>query len=307
MNAPKKTKKMLAIEAKHGKRFWQIVDSMARRGCSKAEVADFLGFTHSHFYRLVAKHPDPIEWNAPHETRRAVAERRARRGVCTPALREAMDRARAVQRESCLYKLHGFTGTVTEHAARQGVPMSTVSSRRKAGWTLSEALGYVPREADKRGYAVRRVEREYGEPFIDVLRGFAAQNLSTHYTAQVLEVCHDTVMYHVKKAGGRDALGFKAYVQPPNIDRGNQQASWLKTKGRMLTHDGRTQHLNAWAEETGIGSSTIAHRIDRCGWTVSDALTIPVGARRQGFTKQRPARDHKWRQEAACSAPAITA
>lgn len=303
----KKTKKMLAAEAKHGRPFWQIVDRMASRGHSKAEVADELGFTHSHFYRMVSRHADPIEWKPPQDTRRAVAERKKRRGVCTPALRTAMDRARAIQRESCLYDLHGFVGTVTEHAARQGVPLSTVCSRRKMGWTLSQALGYVERKADTRGHAVRRIEAEYGEPFIDVLRGFAKQNLSTHYVSKLLDVHHGTVMYHVNKAGGVDAVGFKPYAQPPEIDRSNQQASWLKTKGRMLTHDGRTQHLNAWAAETGIGSSTIAHRIDRCGWSVSDALTVTVGARRQGFVKQRPARDHKWRQEAACSTPAITA
>lgn len=281
MNAPKKTKKMLAIEAKHGKRFWQIVDSMARRGCSKAEVADALGFGHSHFYRLVARHPDPIEWVNHHQSRRALAGRKARRGVCTPALRRAMDRARTEYRNHCLYDLHGFTGTMTEHAARQGLHLSTVSSRRALGWTLSEALGYVERDADRRGHAVRRIEAEHGKPFIEILRELAAQDVSMNTAAKMLGANRSTVLYHVEQAGGVEAVGFRPYAQPKDTDRSAQQASWLQTKGRMLTHAGVTQHLNAWAAQTGIGATTIAHRLDRLGWPVEKALTAPVRRKKQ--------------------------
>ncbi len=40
----------------------------------------------------------------------------------------------------------------------------------------------------------------------------------------------------------------------------------------VLTHDGRTQPLVAWAEECGISHATIRHRLNR-GWSVERALT----------------------------------
>lgn len=295
----KKTKKMLAIEAKFGRPFWQVVDRMARRSYSKAEAAEVLGYDVSTFSRMLSRHPDPIEWAAPHLTRRAIAARQARRGVCTEALRESMDRARAARREARLYDLHGFVGTVADHCERQGIPPSTVASRRADGWKLSEALGYIERKTDKRGFAVRRVEAERGKPFLEILREYAKQGRSTHFVAATLDMHHSTITYHVRKAGGFDALGFRKYAQPLETDRATQLEGWLKVKGRMLEHDGRVQHLNAWAEETGICASTIANRIDKGSWSVSDALTVPVGSRRRGFTKQRPARDHKWRESIA--------
>lgn len=42
-----------------------------------------------------------------------------------------------------------------------------------------------------------------------------------------------------------------------------------------LTFDGRTQCLSDWAEEIGVGISTLQYRITH-GWTVERALTTPV-------------------------------
>jgi hypothetical protein len=52
-----------------------------------------------------------------------------------------------------------------------------------------------------------------------------------------------------------------------------------KRSNRMITHDGRTQCLVAWAEEVGIGTHTIGARLKR-GWTPAEALTTPVGVPR---------------------------
>lgn len=279
MSALKKTKRMLAIEKEHGRPFWQVVDRLARRGLSRAEVAEKLGYGTTYFYRLLSKHADPLEWVPAARTRRTLESRKARRGVCTPAMRSSMQRAREVCREHGVYDLHGFVGTVREHAARQGIPATTVSSRRTMGWTLSEALGYVERKADKRGFAVRRVEKERGKTIIEVLRDLAAEGMSMHAAGKALAIDPATVKYHAEQAGGPDALGFRPYAQPKDVDRSAQKAAWLKTRGRLLAHDGRTQHLNAWSEEVGINASTIAHRIDACGWSVADALTKPVRRR----------------------------
>lgn len=50
-------------------------------------------------------------------------------------------------------------------------------------------------------------------------------------------------------------------------------------RSRILTLGPRTQCLASWAEEAGIGESVIRGRLSR-GWTIEQALTIPVGQRR---------------------------
>lgn len=57
------------------------------------------------------------------------------------------------------------------------------------------------------------------------------------------------------------------------------------TYNRNLTHDGRTQCVQAWADETGIPSATIHSRLKEFHWTVAQALTIrpnPLGRRGGG-------------------------
>lgn len=44
---------------------------------------------------------------------------------------------------------------------------------------------------------------------------------------------------------------------------------------RLLTHDGRTQRLGAWAKETGLKASTIRYRLDVLMWTIERTLTTP--------------------------------
>jgi hypothetical protein len=58
---------------------------------------------------------------------------------------------------------------------------------------------------------------------------------------------------------------------------------------RLLTHEGKTQALKDWSQETGISEWTIRDRIDKQGWDVGRALTVapnsrknaPVGAGRE--------------------------
>jgi hypothetical protein len=50
-----------------------------------------------------------------------------------------------------------------------------------------------------------------------------------------------------------------------------------KRNNRLLTYDGHTQPLAAWAREYGLGISCLWLRLSR-GWPVERALTEPVGA-----------------------------
>lgn len=42
---------------------------------------------------------------------------------------------------------------------------------------------------------------------------------------------------------------------------------------RQITHDGRTQSLQAWANETGLNPRTISSRLGTLGWSVERALS----------------------------------
>jgi len=50
-------------------------------------------------------------------------------------------------------------------------------------------------------------------------------------------------------------------------------------RSRHLTFNGRTMTMAEWAEEIGIHSNTIRARLDVNGWSVEDALTIPLPVR----------------------------
>lgn len=54
----------------------------------------------------------------------------------------------------------------------------------------------------------------------------------------------------------------------------NEQAR-NKRNNHWVTFNGRTQHLSAWATETGIGSGTLHYRITR-GWSLERAFSAPI-------------------------------
>lgn len=49
----------------------------------------------------------------------------------------------------------------------------------------------------------------------------------------------------------------------------------------MLTHEGRTMCLSAWAEEKGLTTQHLWARLFKCGWTLKEALDIPLRPRRK--------------------------
>lgn len=50
---------------------------------------------------------------------------------------------------------------------------------------------------------------------------------------------------------------------------------------KELTFNGKTQSITAWAEEVGLQRAALYDRINRHGWSVEEALTIPAGGRRK--------------------------
>ncbi len=56
--------------------------------------------------------------------------------------------------------------------------------------------------------------------------------------------------------------------------RKEQQNNMIRN--HLITYQGRTQTLTQWAEELKINMCTLRSRLELYGWSVSDALTIPV-------------------------------
>lgn len=58
------------------------------------------------------------------------------------------------------------------------------------------------------------------------------------------------------------------------------------TKARMLvTIDGETLPLSAWAKKAGLPRGTLKNRIVRRGWDPKEAISLPAGARGLGGYK----------------------
>ena len=49
-----------------------------------------------------------------------------------------------------------------------------------------------------------------------------------------------------------------------------------KSNNRLITFDGKTRTLQDWATHTGINQPSLHYRLS-AGWSIKDALTVPVG------------------------------
>ena len=65
-----------------------------------------------------------------------------------------------------------------------------------------------------------------------------------------------------------------------------------RSNGIVVTHDGRTQHLAAWAEEVGVSYITLYRRIYCRGWDIGRALTTPIPGKRRGRAKRQTTQGH---------------
>ena len=72
-----------------------------------------------------------------------------------------------------------------------------------------------------------------------------------------------------------------------NVEEGTEDESEAKEVKRPslgikeIEFNGKSQSLKAWAEELEMPWPTLYDRINRNGWTVEEALTIPLGGRRK--------------------------
>lgn len=69
-----------------------------------------------------------------------------------------------------------------------------------------------------------------------------------------------------------------------------------KRSSRILTHQGRSQSVADWSDETGIAHSTILARLNR-GWSVEDSLTRPLRKAMTLTYNGRTQRLDEWQRE----------
>lgn len=150
---------------------------------------------------------------------------------------------RSVKRDWCSYDLGDFVGTIAEHAARQGLAVSTVRSRKARGWLLSEALGYTEHQRPMPpapGRAPKRLaaEEKYGKPFADILRDLHAEGVS--------------------QAGAARAVGYEARSFTKLLARNPELNFWKGTGHRVI---------RAFAE---------IHGIDPAEWLEANAASYTL-------------------------------
>ena len=85
-----------------------------------------------------------------------------------------------------------------------------------------------------------------------------------------------------------DRIDVNGNYEPSNCRWADSKTQSLnKRKNRIITCNGISKPLHAWAIEAGLNDQTIAGRIDS-GWEIEKALTLPSGAKGNQFQLQLP-------------------
>jgi predicted DNA-binding transcriptional regulator AlpA len=80
-----------------------------------------------------------------------------------------------------------------------------------------------------------------------------------------------------------DRINNEGHYEPGNVRWVTAKENQRNTrKSRFLEHDGQVRTMSEWSELTGITRQNIYKRLKR-GWSVDDALTVPLGAKRPTY------------------------
>lgn len=143
-----------------------------------------------------------------------------------------------------------------------------------------------------------RVEQEYGEPFLDVVRQYGADGESVRSTAAILEIPHGTFRSIVIDSGLINCFqsrvwsnAHKAAAEAKRGRKNNKTAESMKlinVKRFGFEHKNIIDTLAGHSYRHGIPHSTVRGRMLR-GWALDDALSAKP-MRPGGNYRNHPAR-----------------
>lgn len=119
-----------------------FITDAASRGWSKTQTRQALNMSTYKFWAILAAMP-PLEWAGRGHTlgnKLGNANKRV-----TPAILDAVARARASRRDKALHTWNGHTGTVEELAPFSPASARTIRRRLAAGLSVDEAFGAKPK------------------------------------------------------------------------------------------------------------------------------------------------------------------
>ena len=133
----------LAVEDEYGEPFWDVVKQYADDGESISATAVILGYANEAGLLYHLRNNSAREWFKPHTQSNGWREARiATRGRKASAkARAELDKARSAYHEAKKVLAFGISDTITGHALRHGMNISTVRNRmRRLSMSLEKAL-----------------------------------------------------------------------------------------------------------------------------------------------------------------------
>jgi hypothetical protein len=209
--------------------------------------------------------PTPRPEAAPAPAKKPKPSREPRRSGLAPGMHNAR-----------LITFNGKTLTLADWGRELGIAMNTLSARLSAPrpWSIEEALT-IPLGQSRAGANAPEPKPHKGER--PITHNGRTQSLS----AWAREVGMAMPTIHRRLSVG---WTIEAALTCPVVSSNPVKPKEAGSRGRpkvLLTHNGRTQSLVAWAKETGINIGTLWFRV-QSGWSDKDVLTAPVGARKGG-------------------------
>lgn len=127
------------------------------------------------------------------------------------------------------------------------------------------------------------IEAEFGEPFWDVVEGFAEMGYSRRQTAEILEIQYSTFARLCESE--RPDIEFPARgVSAKDNDRRSSSVAENIRKGRLrsgkriryITHKNVTLPISYWDRRIGATHRGVVAKRIANGWDIETAVTTPV-------------------------------
>ena len=114
--------------------------------------------------------------------------------------------------------------------------------------------------------------------------GYTTEEPETVETVKETETVEEVTAYEIDNPDGDEVTANEVDEEIEDEQPEEDESKEVKRPSLRINEiefNGKTQSLRAWAEELEMPWPTLYDRINRNGWTIEEALTIPLGGRRQ--------------------------